>query len=59
MLEFKMKKLRSQNCEQIQLWVDEMRMPARLLYAGLGFNNVEDYYARGRTGIRMVLLFIE
>jgi ribosomal protein S18 acetylase RimI-like enzyme len=59
MLKFKIEKLQSQNCEQIQLWVDEMRMPARVLYAGLGFNDVdrmEDYYTLGRTGIRMVLL---
>lgn len=51
-------KLRSRNCERILLWVDEMRMPARSLYTGLGFENsdrVEDYYAPGRHGIQMAL----
>lgn len=57
-LELQIKKLRSRNCERVLLWVDEMRMPARYLYAGLGFKNsdrLEDYYAPGRNGIRMTL----
>ena len=51
-------KLRRQNCEQLWLWVDEMRVPARRLYEGLGFsdeNRLTDYYAPGRVGVRMVL----
>ena len=54
-------KLRSRNCERILLWVDEMRMPARCLYTGLGFENsdrVEDYYAPGRHGIQMTLRLV-
>lgn len=46
------------NCDSIQLWVDEKRKPAICLYAGLGFKEVdrlEDYYAPGRTAIRMLL----
>lgn len=57
-LKVQIEKLRSQNCSRILLWVDEMRMPARRLYAGLGFNDLdrmEDYYAPGRVGVRMIL----
>lgn len=45
-------------CEYIQLWVDKVRMAARSLYAKCNFEEKEevpDYYAKGRTGIRMVL----
>lgn len=54
--------LRSRNCERILLWVDEMRMPARCLYTGLGFENsdrIEDYYAPGRHGIQMTLQLVK
>lgn len=57
-LELQKERLGSRNCESIQLWVDEERKPAVCLYAGLGFKEVdrlEDYYALGRTGIRMLL----
>ncbi|KAI4122507.1 MAG: hypothetical protein LQ347_006476 [Umbilicaria vellea] len=50
--------LRAQGCEEIQLWVDEARRPARSLYADTGFEEVdcvENYYAPGRTGIKMAL----
>lgn len=50
--------LKSQGCEEVQLWVDEGRKPARSLYASTGFeevDRVENYYARGRTGIKMAL----
>ena len=58
MLELQISRLRSQGCRSLQLWVDEKRVPARCLYASLGFRAVrswEDYYAPGRTGILMVL----
>lgn len=58
MLEMQKERLRCQSCESIQLWVDGKREPAISLYAGLGFQEVgrlEDYYAPGRTGIRMLL----
>lgn len=58
MLKSQIEKLRSRNCERVLLWVDEMRMPARCLYAGLGFKDsdrLEDYYAPGRVGVRMTL----
>ncbi|EEA27700.1 hypothetical protein TMatcc_004005 [Talaromyces marneffei ATCC 18224] len=45
-------------CEYIQLWVDKARVAARSLYTKCGFEGKEevlDYYAKGRTGIRMVL----
>ncbi|KAL8694719.1 MAG: hypothetical protein Q9218_000645 [Villophora microphyllina] len=41
-------RLRLRGCTEIQLWVDEQRMSARLLYASIGFvevGRVEDYYA--------------
>lgn len=50
--------LKVQGCEEISLWVDEARKPARSLYANTGFeevDRVENYYAPGRTGIKMAL----
>ena len=60
-LKKQIEKLRSRNCEKILLWVDEMRRPARCLYAGLGFKNtdwLEDYYAPGRHGIQITLQLV-
>ena len=57
-LKLQIEKLRSRNCERVLLWVDEIRMPARCLYAGLGFKNsdrLEHYYGPGRNGIQMTL----
>ncbi|KAJ5493453.1 hypothetical protein N7539_002199 [Penicillium diatomitis] len=51
-------RLRKEGCQQIHLWVDEAREPARSLYRRCGFEEREtipDYYAPGRTGIKMVL----
>lgn len=51
-------RLRKEGCQYIQLWVDGAREPARALYRRSGFEEREvipDYYAPGRTGIRMVL----
>ncbi|OJJ49564.1 hypothetical protein ASPZODRAFT_975132 [Penicilliopsis zonata CBS 506.65] len=51
-------RLRKEGCQYIQLWVDQAREPARALYARAGFEErevVDDYYAPGRTGIKMVL----
>ncbi|KAJ5151852.1 Acyl-CoA N-acyltransferase [Penicillium capsulatum] len=51
-------RLRKEGCQYIQLWVDKAREPARALYRRCGFEEREeipDYYAPGRTGIRMVL----
>lgn len=51
-------RLRKEGCQYIQLWVDKARDPARALYRRCGFKEQEeipDYYAPGRTGIRMVL----
>jgi ribosomal protein S18 acetylase RimI-like enzyme len=51
-------RLRKEGCQYIQLWVDQAREPARALYRRCGFEEREvipDYYAPGRTGIRMVL----
>lgn len=50
--------LKARGCEEIRLWVDEARKPARALYASTGFeevDHVENYYAPGRTGIKMAL----
>lgn len=49
---------RKSGCTRIQLWVDKERTAAQNLYSKVGFNEVErvnDYYAPGRTGIKMVL----
>lgn len=51
-------RLRKEGCQSIQLWVDQAREPARALYSRNGFEErevIHDYYAPGRTGIRMVL----
>ncbi|KAH2097570.1 hypothetical protein KXW63_005134 [Aspergillus fumigatus] len=51
-------RLQKEGCQYIQLWVDKAREPARSLYNRSGFEEREeiaDYYAPGRTGIRMVL----
>lgn len=51
-------RLPKEGCQYIQLWVDGARDAARSLYTRHGFEEREvipDYYAPGRTGIRMVL----
>jgi ribosomal protein S18 acetylase RimI-like enzyme len=44
--------------KEIDLWVDEARIPARLCYSVCGFeqagDSVVDYYGPGRNGIRML-----
>jgi ribosomal protein S18 acetylase RimI-like enzyme len=43
--------------KDVDLWVDEGRVPARECYTRCGFverETVVDYYGRGRNGIRMV-----
>lgn len=50
--------MESRGGEDIQLWVDEHRRPAKALYDSLGFVEVEhrpDYYAPGRSGLKMEL----
>ena len=57
-LAFAIKKLEIQGCDGVQLWVDEFRESAKHLYDKFGFNvvrKVEDYYAPGRNGLRMIL----
>ena len=47
------------DCEYIHLWVDKARVAAESLYEKWGFEEKEevpDYYAKGRTGDRMVFL---
>ncbi|KAH9881241.1 hypothetical protein J1614_001737 [Plenodomus biglobosus] len=49
-------------CQSIHLWVDESREPARALYASCHFQQAEyraDYYAEGRSGLRLVLELAE
>lgn len=51
-------RLQKEGCQYIQLWVDKAREPARSLYVRNGFEEREEvanYYAPGRTGIRMTL----
>ena len=50
--------LKKGGADQVDLWVDEARAPARALYTNCGFVEIEkvtDYYGKGRTGIRMKL----
>ncbi|CAI7645468.1 unnamed protein product [Penicillium palitans] len=57
-LSYIQQRLRKEGCQYIQLWVDQAREPARALYLRIGFEEREvipDYYAPGRTGIKMVL----
>ncbi|KAI9794782.1 MAG: hypothetical protein M1816_002910 [Peltula sp. TS41687] len=45
-------------CEELELWVDENRLPARALYSRLRFREIqrlENYYGPGRTGLKMSL----
>ena len=58
LLGFTIKKLELQGCDGVQLWVDGSREPAKHLYDKFGFKvvrEVEDYYAPGRSGLRMIL----
>ena len=58
LMSFIQERLRKEGCQYIQLWVDQAREPARALYRRCGFEEREvipDYYAPGRTGIRMIL----
>lgn len=51
-------RLQKEGCQYIHLWVDKAREPARALYTRNGFKEREeipDYYATGRAGIKMVL----
>ncbi|KAF9887472.1 hypothetical protein FE257_010189 [Aspergillus nanangensis] len=51
-------RLQKEGCQYVQLWVDKARDAARSLYVRNGFEEREeipDYYAPGRKGIRMVL----
>ncbi|KAF2653374.1 acetyltransferas-like protein [Lophiostoma macrostomum CBS 122681] len=45
-------------CQNIQLWVDEDRGPAKALYKSCGFEQIDrcvDYYGPGRNGLKMQL----
>jgi GNAT superfamily N-acetyltransferase len=45
-----------ENCDALELWVDQSRMAARHLYLRSGLEelcHVRDYYGPGRTGIKM------
>ncbi|KAL1973117.1 hypothetical protein VTN31DRAFT_6659 [Thermomyces dupontii] len=57
LVQYIQQRLQKEGCQCIQLWVDKNREPARRLYLKCGFverEEVPDYYAPGRTGIRMV-----
>ena len=58
LLNTELERLHSRGCAHVQLWVDENRGAAIELYRKVGFmetERVENYYALGRTGIKMVL----
>ena len=50
--------LAQKNGKDVDLWVDEGRLPARQCYVACGFMQagdvVTDYYGPGRNGIRMI-----
>ncbi len=57
LVQMHLNRLKGQGCQKIYLWVDEANIPARYLYASVGFDGVdrvEDYYCPGRNGIRMI-----
>ena len=57
-LQMHFEKLSAQGCRTVQLWVDMLREPAKHLYCKLGYVKVqvvEDYYAPGRSGVKMEL----
>lgn len=57
LLQHVLRRLEKEGCQSVQLWVDKARLPARALYTSAGFEEreqIENYYAPGRTGIRMV-----
>ena len=52
-----LKKVESQGCERIQLWVDFQNAPAISLYTSLRFKDYDrsrDYYGPGRHGLQMI-----
>lgn len=58
LMDYIRQRLEREGCQYVQLWVDKARIPARALYARCGYDDREevlDYYAPGRTGVRMVL----
>ncbi|KAI4225486.1 MAG: hypothetical protein L6R36_003876 [Xanthoria steineri] len=58
MLLFQHQKLLLRGRSNVQLWVDEERVPARQLYSSIGFVEVtrlQNYYGPSRTAVRMVL----
>jgi len=58
LLRLQREQAKKSGCTSIQLWVDGERTAAQSLYSKVGFDEVErvnDYYAPGRTGIKMVL----
>lgn len=58
MLSKLVERLKKQGASKIQLWVDESNASAKLLYQGVGFEEVgrvSDYYAINRTGVQMAL----
>ncbi|KAL9591530.1 MAG: hypothetical protein Q9179_007631, partial [Wetmoreana sp. 5 TL-2023] len=58
MLQQQHEKLALRGRRNVQLWVDEERLPAKQLYSSIGFEEVgrlEDYYGPRRTALRMVL----
>lgn len=58
LIEYIRERLEKEGCHYIQLWVDDARKTALALYTRCGFQereSVPNYYAPGRTGIRMVL----
>lgn len=55
---FQHQNLALRGCRNVQLWVDEERLPARRLYGNVGFEEVgrlENYYGPARTAWKMLL----
>ncbi|KAL2802788.1 acyl-CoA N-acyltransferase [Aspergillus granulosus] len=58
LMEYIRARLQKEGCQYVYLWVDRGREHARSLYLRSGFEEHEelpDYYAPGRNGIKMVL----
>lgn len=58
LLQMEKERMARRGCAMVQLWVDEVRLPARRLYSKAGFEEVgrvQDYYGPGRMAIKMIL----
>ncbi|KAF2447693.1 acyl-CoA N-acyltransferase [Karstenula rhodostoma CBS 690.94] len=62
LVDFLCQQMKKGGCRTISLWVDEVRNPARALYASCAFQQIErlpEYYGPGRTALKLELNIAE